>query len=125
MTMPDISDWQTPIAPTSKLIGVLFNTNFLAGSIRIDGTLLPQATGVAISIVFKPGNASSGVAWFVQDNTLARALTLNTVYDAGNPGMQVRPFAGAYVLENPGNDLEVQLATINAGVIVAQIQCYL
>lgn len=123
MTTPDISDWVSPVAPSVNLITVQ-SVAALSGQIPITAGLLPQSTGVAIAVVFKAGNASSGVNWQIQDNTLSRALTLNTVYNAGNPGLQSRPFPGAYVQQNPANDLELNYGTINAGVIVADIYVY-
>jgi hypothetical protein len=122
--MPDISDWQLPVAPTINLIGFTTRNNAAAFSIPIAATLLSQSTAVAVAIVFKPGTAVIQVGWFLQDVTLNAAITLNTVYNSSNPGLQVRPFPGFYIIENPGHDLEVEFTPIGGANLVADVYVY-
>lgn len=124
MTMPDIADWQLPVAPTTNLLASTSRNSNAVFTLDITSTLLPQSTAIAVAIIFKAGNAATSVDWQVIDNTLGLGLVLDTAQLATQPGMQVQPFPGAYTQLNPGNDLVVQFEPNGFGNLVADVYVY-
>lgn len=124
MTLPDIADFQAPVAPTANLLGFVHRNSTQPFAIEIDSTLLKQSTAVAVLIVFLGGTSVTQVAWFLQDVTANAAIGLNAVFTSFNPGMQVRPFPGDYVYENTGHNLSVEFAPIGGGTLIADVYVY-
>ena len=124
MSLPDIADFQAPVAPTANLLGFTHRTNAAPFAIEIDAVLLKQSTAIAVLIVFFGTTACTQVAWFLQDITINAAIGLNAVFTSFNPGMQVRPFPGDYVYENVGHNLSVEFSPIGGGNLVADVYVY-
>lgn len=124
MSMPDISDFQLPNAPTANLLGFTHRNSTQPFAIEIDTALLKQSTAIAVLIVFNGGTSVTQVAWTIQDVTLSAGISLEATFTSFNPGMQVRPFPGDYVYENAGHNVSVEFSPLGGGTLIADVYVY-
>lgn len=124
MTIPDITDFQLPIAPTANLLGFTHRNSTQPFGIEIDTALLKQSTAIAVLIVFNGATSVIQVAWTIQDVTLSAGISLEATFTNFNPGMQVRPFPGDYVYENIGHNITVEFSPLGGGTLIADVYVY-
>lgn len=124
MTLAGAPDWQSQIAATSTLLAKASRNSNAVFVLDITAGLLPQHMGIIVSIVYKAGNAAPSVDWQVQDTTLGIALLLDSAQSSTYPTMQVLPFPGQYVIQNPGDSIGVQFSPNGAGAFVGDVYVY-